>query len=796
MCHRNFTQNFYAGVNYITGENGSGKSAVIVALSAALGANFNKIGKGDDVSNLIGTAEPIAVVTVTLRNDPRNPRHCDKYNNPVVIERTLVRRGEAGKISNKNTIKIDGKEVRKVDLVELMTIMSIDVCNPAVVLHQDNAKSFGDCNDGKGLYKYFLSATGLHQSLEECERCKAQVLADRNNLQQCKSLQTNLREGDYAEAKQAMDRCSDLNDLRAKIEGLKGDLAVASIHEVIKKFDEKNEEMIDYRESQRECSAQHDQLQRELNEMCAEVAAVELQGNTELDSEIESIKQQLYHLNKKSQGFASELSRKGNEKNQAEQAIRKLQRQIAEEEQRRDEARREFERQDRNKGKRAATKLREEAESMLQKVEQRQAEIQEVEAETEEYQRDLQRSQAQFEDVKSGLSSVDEMIKKNRSNRGKVITRDEIIRRYKPPFFNGDFVQVRNAIDALAKKGVFRGSIPLGPLGMHVTLKPEGRKFYKPIAQALGAKNLGAFLFDNSDDLNAFKRSREYQTIPNSGLFFLTLPSSTQSVSESTPTFQSLPNSPTFSCLDLLVFDNPWVKNALIHFAKVDKNQVVEHYDKSLGHKAMDSLRGKRNGVSVTVRSIDGHECTAAVGGGISATTNSGNVPQDIFDRSETVDAESSLRELELEKQGLTRDYQLVEKERRNLSDRLKQLQDRAQRLNSDIMSFQKKRKQNLAEARELELEAEQLPQDFDESFYEDSIRSKQETMNVRKEELSRYERELELISRNNSEIQIQMKKETEKRQKVEQKAQSTFLFVCLSLLGIMCSVCQIDYDP
>jgi chromosome segregation ATPase len=101
MCHRNFTQNFYAGVNYITGENGSGKSAVIVALSAALGANFNKMGKGDDVSNLIGTAEPIAVVTVTLRNDKSSARHCSNYNDPVVVERTLVRRGEAGNISNR-----------------------------------------------------------------------------------------------------------------------------------------------------------------------------------------------------------------------------------------------------------------------------------------------------------------------------------------------------------------------------------------------------------------------------------------------------------------------------------------------------------------------------------------------------------------------------------------------------------------------------------------------------------------------------------------------------------------------
>jgi chromosome segregation ATPase len=358
MCHRNFTQNFYAGVNYITGENGSGKSAVIVGLSAALGANCNKIGKGDDVSNLIGTAEPIATITVTLRNDPSNPRHSNKYKDPVVIERTLVRRGEAGKISNKNSIKIDGKDVRKVDLVELMSLMSIDIDNPAVILHQDAAKSFGECNDGKDLYKYFLDATGLRQSLSECERCKDQTLADKAVIKQCLDVKKKLEEGEYALAKKERDKCSDLSEQKRKIDELKVEHSVLVIHEVVEKYDDQSAELVQYREKKVESEMKLAQLQREMNEVQAEVAAVEQQERSELDAEMDSINQQLRHLNKKKEGCATDIAKKNNEKLQVERTIRTIEKQIKDEEKLRDEARAEFERQDRNQGKRAAAKLR------------------------------------------------------------------------------------------------------------------------------------------------------------------------------------------------------------------------------------------------------------------------------------------------------------------------------------------------------------------------------------------------------------------------------------------------------
>jgi len=519
MCHSNFTQNFYAGVNYITGENGSGKSAVVVALSAALGANCNKIGKGDDLSNLIGVLEPIAVVTVTLRNDPSNPRHASKYKDPVVVERTLVKRSEADKISNRPMIKIDGKEVRKLDLVELMNAMSIDIGNPAVVLHQDAAKAFGEQNDGKDLYNYFLDATGLRTSVDNCLNAYKAIVTERDAVRQVHNLLNTFKDGEFAAAKVEMEKCSDLNELREKIAAQQADLSVLKVHEIVVAHDTKSEELNAYRDAKVKVEAQLAQLRSELQAMQAEDGAEEQQGTSALDAECASIHQQLQHLNPKSQKFRVDRDRKVTEKGSIEALIRRIEKQIKDEEIQRDQARKEFERLDPNKGRRDAAKLKDEAESLNQKMQDRQRELVSIQKELQECEQESRRVHGLFEDTKKQITTVDNDIRQIQSQRGKVISRDEVIRKFVPQSYGGaasvDLVKVRNAIDAAHKAGVIRGPLPLGPLGMHVSLKPEGRAFFYPIALALGSKFPSAFMFDSFEDKEAFMQSKYAQSIPN-----------------------------------------------------------------------------------------------------------------------------------------------------------------------------------------------------------------------------------------------------------------------------------------
>ena len=46
MCHRNFQLDFCPRINYITGVNGSGKSAVLAAIQICLGARATTTNRG------------------------------------------------------------------------------------------------------------------------------------------------------------------------------------------------------------------------------------------------------------------------------------------------------------------------------------------------------------------------------------------------------------------------------------------------------------------------------------------------------------------------------------------------------------------------------------------------------------------------------------------------------------------------------------------------------------------------------------------------------------------------------
>ena len=53
MCHRKLSINFNRNVNFINGHNGSGKSAILVALQICLGARAHITHRGNKLGDLI-----------------------------------------------------------------------------------------------------------------------------------------------------------------------------------------------------------------------------------------------------------------------------------------------------------------------------------------------------------------------------------------------------------------------------------------------------------------------------------------------------------------------------------------------------------------------------------------------------------------------------------------------------------------------------------------------------------------------------------------------------------------------
>jgi hypothetical protein len=70
MCHQKMIISLGRNINFITGENGSGKSAIIAALQICLGASARTTHRGKSLKNLIRHGhDGNAIVRITLVND-------------------------------------------------------------------------------------------------------------------------------------------------------------------------------------------------------------------------------------------------------------------------------------------------------------------------------------------------------------------------------------------------------------------------------------------------------------------------------------------------------------------------------------------------------------------------------------------------------------------------------------------------------------------------------------------------------------------------------------------------------
>ena len=162
MCHRSMSVPLGPNINFITGQNGSGKSAIIAALQICLGMNAKNTHRGNNLSGLIRHGSSgHAVVAVTLRNRGPNAYRHDAYGNSIVIERTLRRGGGSSyKLKNAETGKV--VSTFKKELNTIIERFGLWVNNPCCVLDQENSKLFLKGNNGDK-YRLFLKATLLEQ---------------------------------------------------------------------------------------------------------------------------------------------------------------------------------------------------------------------------------------------------------------------------------------------------------------------------------------------------------------------------------------------------------------------------------------------------------------------------------------------------------------------------------------------------------------------------------------------------------------------------------------------------------
>ncbi|KAJ2747378.1 Structural maintenance of chromosomes protein 6 [Coemansia sp. BCRC 34301] len=231
MCHEKATVNLCPKVNFITGQNGSGKSAILTALIIALGGKANITNRASSLKGFIREGRQRATVKVQLRNRGPDAYRPEVYGSSIVIERQLSSGTAATsqyKLRNGDTGEVVSK--RKDDLVAITDHMAIQVDNPINILSQDAAREFLASTSPDKMYHFFLKGTQLHQLREDLGAVSQAITRAEANIERKKEVLPEMKaekkrwERHYADMEQA-------RDLAAQVTALSRQMAWAIVEE-------------------------------------------------------------------------------------------------------------------------------------------------------------------------------------------------------------------------------------------------------------------------------------------------------------------------------------------------------------------------------------------------------------------------------------------------------------------------------------------------------------------------------------------------------------------------------------
>ncbi|KAH7100786.1 P-loop containing nucleoside triphosphate hydrolase protein [Auriculariales sp. MPI-PUGE-AT-0066] len=173
MCHTHLALDFGPQCNFIIGHNGSGKSAVLSALTIALGGRAASTGRGGGMKSFIREGQQTAEVTVGIRNQGDEAFKPAEYGNVIYVTRSFTADGSFSyKIQNSQQRIVSRK---RADLTDIIDHMNLQVDNPLTVLTQDSARHFLSSSRDRDKYEFFMKGTLLTQLAAEYDLIEEKI---------------------------------------------------------------------------------------------------------------------------------------------------------------------------------------------------------------------------------------------------------------------------------------------------------------------------------------------------------------------------------------------------------------------------------------------------------------------------------------------------------------------------------------------------------------------------------------------------------------------------------------------
>ncbi|CAL5866623.1 uncharacterized protein PFLUO_LOCUS832 [Penicillium psychrofluorescens] len=240
MCHDHFHVELGPLINFIVGKNGSGKSAILTAITLCLGGKASATNRGQSLKNFIKEGKENATIIVRIKNQGDGAYMPDDYGKSIIVERHFSKSGASGfKIKAENGRIVSTK---KAELDAITDYFSLQIDNPMNVLSQDMARQFLSTSSPAEKYKFFVKGVQLEQLDQDyrlIEESVDQIEEKLRNKAQDIKILGNRRDA----AKKKLEISDQHDSLRERLRLIRGQAAWAQVEEQERIRDSMSEEL-------------------------------------------------------------------------------------------------------------------------------------------------------------------------------------------------------------------------------------------------------------------------------------------------------------------------------------------------------------------------------------------------------------------------------------------------------------------------------------------------------------------------------------------------------------------------
>ncbi|KAI1804603.1 P-loop containing nucleoside triphosphate hydrolase protein [Daldinia bambusicola] len=180
MCHTRLHVELGPLLNFIVGENGSGKSAILTAITLCLGGKASATNRGGSLRSFVKEGQENAVLIVKIKNQGPDAYKPEHFGESIIVERHFSKSGGSGFKLKSSTNRIIS--TKKGDVDDVVEYYCLQVDNPLNVLSQDNARQFLNAATPAAKYKYFVQGTQLEQLDQDYQLLQETLEANETRL--------------------------------------------------------------------------------------------------------------------------------------------------------------------------------------------------------------------------------------------------------------------------------------------------------------------------------------------------------------------------------------------------------------------------------------------------------------------------------------------------------------------------------------------------------------------------------------------------------------------------------------